>query len=100
MRQTSEGTMGSSARCPTFAFPSKLRTLASTLRFLADSEIDFIAESGLTSGVFGTLIAANLFGKDEDERNFGLTQRDISHIIPAEITAAAVYKASNGPQAT
>ncbi len=61
---------------------AKLRTLASTLRFLADSEIDFIAESGLTSGVFGTLIAANVFGKDEEENSFGLTQRDITHIIP------------------
>ena len=61
---------------------AKLRPLASTLRFLADSQIDFLVESGLTSGVFGTLIAANLFGKDEEENSFGLTQRDISHIIP------------------
>jgi hypothetical protein len=51
----------------------KLRAIPSALRFLVDNKIDWLGDFGLSSGVFGTIIAANLWGKSE-ENTFGFAR--------------------------
>lgn len=51
----------------------KLRTVPSALRYVKESKVEAIPELGQTCGVFGTIVTANLYGKDEDN-SFGFTR--------------------------
>jgi hypothetical protein len=44
----------------------KLRGIPFVLRYVKDSTITFLSDFGMTAGAFATIVAANLWGKDED----------------------------------
>ena len=52
---------------------NKVRAVPSALRYVKDSKLQHGAEVGMTAGVWGTIVAANLYGKDE-ENTFGFTR--------------------------
>lgn len=52
----------------------KLRAIPSALRYLKDSKITHIESFGFSAGTFGTIIGANLYGRDEDN-TFGFVRK-------------------------
>ena len=70
----------------------KLRTIPAALRYVQQSSISNLVASGSAANVSGTIVAANLFGKDEDN-TFGFSQDDIDGFIAfnVEIVACAVW---------
>ena len=54
----------------------KFRAAKSALRFIIDHEVCHSAHQGRTTGAVGTILAAQLYGKDEDN-SFGFKQADI-----------------------
>eukprot|EP01043_Picozoa_sp_COSAG02_P062726 COSAG02_NODE_8725_length_2462_cov_1.635633_2_plen_623_part_00 len=70
----------------------KLRTIPTALRYVKDSGLSNLVASGSAANVSGTIVAANLFGKDEDN-TFGFSQDDIDGFIAfnVEIVACAVW---------
>eukprot|EP01043_Picozoa_sp_COSAG02_P026527 COSAG02_NODE_1532_length_12086_cov_6.489447_7_plen_474_part_00 len=71
-----------------------IRSAKSALRFCAEegAHLAFWADAGLTTGVFATLVAASLYGKDE-EGAFELKQKDIDDLvaITTEIIRPATF---------
>ena len=55
----------------------KLRAAPAMLRFMVDSNIVSVEFLGQTSGVLGTVLAANLYGKDEDNAFGFVRESDI-----------------------
>eukprot|EP01043_Picozoa_sp_COSAG02_P051086 COSAG02_NODE_5334_length_4430_cov_2.102517_1_plen_616_part_00 len=58
----------------------KLRQSGSALRFLIDADFVLGRECGWTTGVFGSIVVANLFGRDE-ESEFGFRQADVDGML-------------------
>jgi hypothetical protein len=52
----------------------KLRAIPSALRCVKDSKMTLLADFGLTASIFATIVAANLWGKDEDNP-FGFARK-------------------------
>jgi len=59
----------------------KLRAIPSALRYAKESKLLYAVDFGMTAAVFATILAANLFGKDE-ENPFGFA-RECSPRCPA-----------------
>jgi len=57
----------------------KIRAIPSALRYVKDSNLSNFVDFGMTAGVYGTIVAANLFGKDE-ENEFGFA-RECQHCV-------------------
>ena len=51
----------------------KVRAIPSALRYVKDSQLGFSQGFGITASVIGTIVAANVYGKDEDN-TFGLAR--------------------------
>ena len=51
----------------------KVRAIPSALRYVKDSQLGHCTHFGTTCGVYGTIVAANLYGKDEDN-TFGFAR--------------------------
>jgi len=66
----------------------KLRAVPSLLRNLIDANITFMVGAGCTTGAFGTIVAANLFGKDEDNA-FDFAQKDIDGVVALDVELMA-----------
>jgi hypothetical protein len=69
----------------------KVREIPSALRYIKESKIDY-GLPGQTGGTVGTIVAANLYGKDEDN-TFGFTQSDVDGFlaIDAELMRPKTY---------
>ena len=52
----------------------KLRWIPSALRYVKDSKMALLADFGLTSSIYATIVAANVWGKDEDNP-FGFARK-------------------------
>jgi hypothetical protein len=59
----------------------KVRAIPSALRYMKDSQIMLMEDFGLSAGVFGTIVAANVYGKDEDN-TFGFAREYHTHPAP------------------
>ena len=71
------------------------KALPSALRCVKDSEIAYFTEFGLTAATFAAIVAAYLWGKDEDNP-FGFKQGDIDGfiVLSIELMRCANYGAS------
>ena len=63
----------------------KLRAASDALHYLHDSEISFIRDFGMTASTMATIVAANLYGKEEDNSSFGFSQPDIDGFLALDI---------------
>jgi hypothetical protein len=62
----------------------KLRTVPSAFRCVKESSICHITDFGFAGGTFATIMAATLYGRNEDNP-FGFVQRDIDGFVSQDI---------------
>ena len=62
----------------------KLRAASSALRYAKTHKMAHYEAVGMTSGVLATIVAANIYGKDEDN-TFGFTEEDIDGFLTLDI---------------
>jgi hypothetical protein len=60
----------------------RLRSIPSALRYLKDSKIAHIESFGFSTGTFGTIVGATLYGKDEDN-TFGFVRECHQALVSA-----------------
>jgi hypothetical protein len=66
------------------AIEDQIRGIPSALRYVKESKITNCSDLGMSCSVFGTIVAANLWGKDEDN-SFGFVQRDVAGFLQLDI---------------
>ena len=66
------------------AIEDQIRGIPSALRYVKESKITNCSDLGMSCSVFGTIVAANLWGKDEDN-SFGFVQRDVDGFLQLDI---------------